>query len=177
MSGVRRRVAISAARLSSVVSRALGRGGGTALPGLVAERLDPDLVREVIAQAALGTVLVSGTNGKTTTSLIVSEMVRAAGYDPLHNHAGSNLMRGIAATVVAESSLGGRLDSAERRLAVLELDEAALPAAAEAIAPRAIVLLNLFRDQLDRYGEVDIVADKWRAMVRSLPPTTILVLN
>jgi UDP-N-acetylmuramyl tripeptide synthase len=177
VSQARRSAAIAAAKLSSLASRTLGRGGGTALPGLVAERLYPRLVSELIGQAGLGTVLISGTNGKTTTALMISEIVRAAGYEPLHNRAGSNLIRGIAATLVAESSLGGRLDSAERRLAVLELDEAALPAAAEVTQPRAIVLLNLFRDQLDRYGEVDIVADKWRAMVRSLPPTTILVLN
>jgi UDP-N-acetylmuramyl tripeptide synthase len=173
----RRSLAIAAGKASSLATRALGRGGGTALPGLVAERIDSSLVASIVAQAGQGTVLVSGTNGKTTTALMISEIVRAASYQPLHNHAGSNLMRGIAATLVREASLSGRLPAAEQRLAVLELDEAALPLAAAATNPRAVVLLNLFRDQLDRYGEVDIVADRWREMVGSLSPETTLVLN
>ncbi|HEX5939962.1 MAG TPA: MurT ligase domain-containing protein, partial [Dehalococcoidia bacterium] len=160
-----------------MASRALGRGGGTALPGLVAERIDPGLISNLAAQIGHGAVLISGTNGKTTTALMIAEMVSASGLEPLHNRAGSNLMRGIAATLIAQSTISGELPDSQRKLAVFELDEAALPAAAKAINPRAIVLLNLFRDQLDRYGEVDIVADRWREMVGSLPAGTILVLN
>ncbi|MEX2238455.1 MAG: MurT ligase domain-containing protein [Dehalococcoidia bacterium] len=174
---MRLQAAIAAGKLSSLASRVLGRGGGTALPGLVAERLAPDIVARLAGQLGQGSALVSGTNGKTTTALMLSAMVTAAGLRPLHNRSGSNLMRGLAATFVAEAGVGGRLPGAEKRLGVLELDEAALPAAAKATNPRVIALLNLFRDQLDRYGEVDIIADRWREMIKGLPATTTLVLN
>lgn len=174
---VRLSLAVAAGKLAANASRRFGRGGGTALPGLVAERVSPKLVADVATQLGKGACLVSGTNGKTTTTLMLSAMVGASGLRPLHNRSGSNLMRGLTATFVAETSLLGRLPDGERRLGVFEVDEAALPSVARAVRPRAIALLNLFRDQLDRYGEVDIIADRWRDMVGELPRDTILVIN
>jgi lipid II isoglutaminyl synthase (glutamine-hydrolysing) len=176
-SNLRSAGAILAGKASSLASRTLGRGGGTALPGLVAGHIAPDLLGHLASQLGHGCSAISGTNGKTTTSLMVAEMARAAGMRPLHNRAGSNLARGLTTALLAEASIDGTVSDAAKRIGVFEVDEAALPDLAASLRPRAVALLNLFRDQLDRYGEVDIIADKWRVSVASLPPSTVLVVN
>ena len=158
--------AIAAGKVAAAASRLLGRGGGTAIAGLAALRIDPGLVRALTSQAGAGAIAVTGTNGKTTTSLMLSRIASAAGLRPLHNRSGSNLMRGVAAMLVDEATLAGAIPDAAKRLAILEVDEATLPEIARSVAPRAIVFTNLFRDQLDRYGEVDTVAAAWE---RALP--------
>ncbi|MHB8377565.1 MAG: DUF1727 domain-containing protein [Dehalococcoidia bacterium] len=174
---VRTLAAIFAGKAAGAASRVLGRGGGTAIAGLVAERIDPQVVRRLGAQPGHGAIAVTGTNGKTTTSLMLSRIAREAGLAPLHNRSGSNLMRGVAALFVEEASLGGRIADAARRLAILEVDEATLPLIVPAVRPRAIVFTNLFRDQLDRYGEVDAVAQAWERALAGAPADTTLVLN
>jgi UDP-N-acetylmuramyl tripeptide synthase len=169
--------AIVAGKLAGSASRALGRGGGTAVAGLVAERIDPDLVARLAAQAGHGAIAVTGTNGKTTTALMLSRIAREAGLLPLHNRSGSNLMRGVAAMLVEEAALSGTIPQAAERLAILEVDEATLPRIVPAARPRAIVFTNLFRDQLDRYGEVDTVAAAWVRAIAQAPDATALVLN
>jgi UDP-N-acetylmuramyl tripeptide synthase len=161
----RSRAAVLAGRASGTAVRRLGRGGGTALPGLIAGRIAPDLLARLGSEPGYGAVMITGTNGKTTTTHLVSSIARAAGLAPLTNSAGSNLERGLAAAYVDESTIGGRLSDAERRLAVLEVDEAVLPGAARQIGPRVMTFLNLFRDQLDRYGEVHAIAARWRALL------------
>ena len=168
--------AISAGRLAGMASRLLGRGGGTAVAGLVANNIDPHLAQRLAAQLANGSAIVTGTNGKTTTSSMLVAIARAAGLGTLANPSGSNLMRGITSALIDASSLFGNLRDADR-LGVLEVDEATVPEAAMALAPRVVVFTNLFRDQLDRYGEVDTVAQLWRAAVAQLPETTTIVLN
>ncbi len=153
--------AIIAGKAAAAASRATGRGGGTAIAGLAALRVDPGIVGTLASQAGAGAIAVTGTNGKTTTSLMLNRIATAAGLRPLHNRSGSNMMRGVAAMLVAEASVTGAIPDAERRLAVLEVDEATLPEAVAAVRPRVIVFTNLFRDQLDRYGEVDTVAKSW----------------
>jgi UDP-N-acetylmuramyl tripeptide synthase len=153
--------AIAAGKAAAAASRLLGRGGGTAIAGLVALRVDPGIVRALAAQAGAGAIAVTGTNGKTTTSLMLSRIATAAGLRPLHNRSGSNLMRGVAAMLVQEATLAGAIPDAAQRLAILEVDEATLPEITSAVAPRVILFTNLFRDQLDRYGEVDTVANLW----------------
>ncbi len=169
--------AIWAGKAAAAGSRALGRGGGTAIAGLVAERLDPALVHTLSKQAGAGAVAVTGTNGKTTTSLMLNHIARKAGLSPLHNRSGSNLMRGVAAILVEGATLDGRIPDAARRLAILEVDEATLPQIVPAVCPRAVVFTNLFRDQLDRYGEVDAVAKAWERALSRAPASTALVLN
>jgi len=173
--------AVWAGKAAGAASRLLGRGGGTAIAGVVAERVDPQIVGALGRQAAAGTMCVTGTNGKTTTSLMLSRIAREAGYAPLHNRSGSNLMRGFAATLVAAAGLDGRINGAAQRLAIFETDEAVLPHLARAVPPRAIVFLNLFRDQLDRFGEVDAVAGAWEEMIagfsRHTAAAPVLVLN
>ena len=153
--------AIWAGKAAGGASRLLGRGGGTAIAGVVAERIDPRIVANLAPQARAGAIAITGTNGKTTTSLMLNRIVTAAGYAPLHNMSGSNMMRGLAATLLDAASPTGVIPNARKRLAVLEVDEATLPAIVSAVHPRVIVFTNLFRDQLDRYGEVDTVATLW----------------
>jgi len=174
---MRTAAAVTAAKLTAALSRRLGRGGGTALPGLVAETVAPGLAGRLAAQLGHGCVLITGTNGKTTTARLVRNIAQAAAYWPVHNHSGSNLMRGITASLAEAASGRGHLPQRERRLGVFEVDEATLPEAAAALAPRAVAFTNLFRDQLDRYGEVDSVAALWRRAVAALPASTIVVLN
>jgi UDP-N-acetylmuramyl tripeptide synthase len=169
--------AVTAGKAAAIVTRGLGRGGGTAVPGLVAERLDPRLVAELGRQLGRGLVLVTGTNGKTTTSRIVAAMLQASDVPFIHNREGSNLMRGIGSTLLAAASLSGRLPKAAGMLGLFETDEATLPLAAAALAPTALAFTNLFRDQLDRYGEVDTVAAFWRRALESSPRDATLVLN
>jgi UDP-N-acetylmuramyl tripeptide synthase len=164
--------AIVAGKAAGRASRVLGRGGGTAIAGLVALRIDPGIVGRLVRQAGAGAICVTGTNGKTTTSLMLNRIAREAGLRPLHNRSGSNLMRGVAAMLVEEASLSGAIPDASNRLAILEVDEATLPEIVREVAPRAIVFTNLFRDQLDRYGEVDTVARAWERALRGSKPQT-----
>lgn len=169
--------AVLVAKGASLLVRRLGLGGGTALPGLLALRLDPQVVPRLAACLGRGAVLVTGTNGKTTTARLLAGMARAAGLRPVANSAGSNMVRGIAAALCQAAGPDGRLREGDRSLGVFEVDEATLPEAAGLVAPRAVVFLNLFRDQLDRYGEVDHVASVWRTAVSRLGPDSTLVLN
>jgi UDP-N-acetylmuramyl tripeptide synthase len=167
--------AAGAARTIAGLSRAHG-GGGTSLPGLIAERLAPRITERLAAQIAHGTIAVSGTNGKTTTSALISAALAASGLRPLHNRAGANLLRGITSTLVMESASSGALHSPDA-IGVFECDEAALPAICTALRPKAIVLTNLFRDQLDRYGEMQAIVQRWRPLIAGLSSETTLVLN
>lgn len=177
---IRLAVAIAAGKGAAFASRALGRGGGTALPGLVALRLDPGILAKLSGRLPRGSVLVTGTNGKTTTSRMLARMLELADVPFVHNREGSNLIRGMTSTLLAEASFGGHLRSRHApppALGLFETDEAALPPATRALAPRAIAFTNLFRDQLDRYGEVDTVFALWREALAGASPGTTLVLN
>ncbi|MEE8370414.1 MAG: Mur ligase family protein, partial [Dehalococcoidia bacterium] len=174
---VRRLAAVTAAKGAAVLSRRLRLGGGTALPGLVAERIDPGIVSGLSRRLGQGSLLVTGTNGKTTTARLLRSMVQAAGFRPVANRAGSNLMRGIAAALVESVQITGGFTARHRRLGIFEVDEATLPQAVAALRPRVLLFTNLFRDQLDRYGEVEHVATLWREVVEELPETVTLVLN
>lgn len=170
-------MALVAGRAAGEATRRLGRGGGTALPGLVAGRLAPDLIEALGLAPGHGAVTVTGTNGKTTTTHLIASIARAAGLDPLTNRTGSNLERGLVTALVDASGLGGGISGARRRLGVLEVDEAVLPLVFPRLRPRVAVFLNLFRDQLDRYGEIDSVAEGWRTMVQGADWSPVLVLN
>jgi UDP-N-acetylmuramyl tripeptide synthase len=168
---------LNVAKLLGWSSRSLGRGGGTAAPGLVLERFAPELVGAAARRLGHGAILITGTNGKTTTAQLLAGIAHAAGWTLVANRSGSNLMRGLAASVVEASDSIGRIPHAARALGVFEVDEATLPEAASRLEPRAIVVTNLFRDQLDRYGEVDSILSLWRKMVERLASETTLVLN
>lgn len=173
----RTRAAITIGKLAGRASRALGRGGGTALPGLLATRVDGHLVSALCAQIPQGSVLITGTNGKTTTARIMASILRQAGLSPLHNKEGSNLMRGIATALIERAHWPASLDGKGNLMGLFEVDEATLPQAIAEVRPRVVAITNLFRDQLDRYGEVDRVASLWAQGLNDLPPGAVLVLN
>lgn len=166
-----------AGKVSALTSRTLGRGGGTALPGLVAFRLHPSIVRELAAQLPMGSVVVTGTNGKTTTCRLLGAIAGAAGCAPLRNESGSNLSRGLASTFVQAARASGNLPANAHTIGLFEVDEAALPEVVTDLHPRVVVLLDLFRDQLDRYGEVATVARRWSSSLAGLPSTTTIIAN
>jgi UDP-N-acetylmuramyl tripeptide synthase len=161
------KLALAAARATAFASRATGRGGGTTLPGRVLTALAPDAPRLLAARLPRGCVLVSATNGKTTTCALLAEVLRGR-VQLARNSAGANLSSGIA------SALAER-EAATAELGLFECDEAALPAIASLLQPSAIALGNLFRDQLDRYGELELVAARWRDLITTLSASTTLV--
>lgn len=174
---MRTTAAVVAAKGVAAASRVARRGGGTALPGLVASWIDPEVVAHLGGQLGRGSVLVTGTNGKTTTARILAAALREAHVPSLHNREGSNLMRGIASALVGAAGAGGRVHRARATLGLFEVDEATTPLAVRALQPRVMTVTNLFRDQLDRYGEVDTVFALWREAVAALPGGATLVLN
>lgn len=149
-------------------------GGGTTLPGAIACRVEPRFIRTLTARLSRGTILVTGTNGKTTTARMISAVLRRALLRPVHNRAGANLLGGIASALVGSGSLAGQ---AGGDVGLFEVDEAALPLAVEETQPSVVVITNLFRDQLDRYGEVDYLAKLWTQSLQKLPSDATLVLN
>jgi UDP-N-acetylmuramyl tripeptide synthase len=165
--GLRLGVETLTARAIGALSRAGGRGGGTTVPGKVLWKVDPAAVDALAARLPDGVVAVSATNGKTTTTAMAAEIL-GADRQLAWNRAGANLLSGIASALVA----GRGAD-----LGLFEIDEGALPEALARTRPRVVALGNLFRDQLDRYGELEIVAERWRAAIAGLPATTALVVN
>jgi len=165
--------AVAAGKIARAGLHALGRGA-TALPGIVTLAVDPAAIARIGERLAHGVLLVSGTNGKTTTSRMLADVARAAGWVPIHNRSGSNLDRGIAATLVAEAGWGG---APRGDVGIFEVDEASLPRVLARVEPRAVLVTNLFRDQLDRYFEVDQLARRVAAALARLPEAATIVLN
>jgi lipid II isoglutaminyl synthase (glutamine-hydrolysing) len=132
-------------------TRLLGRGG-TTLPGTVARRVAPDILKALSAQPDKGVIAISGTNGKTTTAKMLSAMFEAAQYRVTHNRAGANLISGLTTAFLQGATWTGRVRGS---IGLMEIDEATMPQACKEIKPRAAVVTNFFRDQLDRYGELE----------------------
>ncbi|MQC18056.1 MAG: Mur ligase family protein [Chloroflexi bacterium] len=174
---LRQRAALVAGRFARDTTRRLRRGGGTALPGLIAGTLAPDLIEAAGTLPGLGAVTVTGTNGKTTTTHLIAAIARAEGWDPLTNRSGSNLARGLVTALVDSAGIAGKIGDREGRLGIYEVDEAVLPTVFARLRPRVAVFLNLFRDQLDRYGEIDSVAEGWAGMLAETEGAPTLVLN
>ncbi len=145
----------------SVRKLAIARGGGSALPGLFVERIDPNFIARTLAQLPKGIVLVSGTNGKTTTTKMIVELLEGQGLKVFTNRTGSNFTRGVAAALLGDVDNHGKLDA---DIAVLELDEAHAVHFVKAIKPTYCLLLNVMRDQLDRFGEIDATAGLLRTI-------------
>jgi UDP-N-acetylmuramyl tripeptide synthase len=169
-------VAVQAGRATRWLSRRTGRGG-TSLPGVVAQRIHPGLAADLAAGIANGCVLVTGTNGKTTTTRMIADILRRAGFDPITNREGSNMMGGITTTLLASSGWSGRVGRSAPAIGLFEVDEGFLPHAIRELRPRVVLINNLFRDQLDRYFEVDFVASIWARTLAQLPASTVLILN
>jgi UDP-N-acetylmuramyl tripeptide synthase len=152
---MREKAALAVARTVAMLSRRLGRGG-QALPGVIVGKIAPDLPRKLAAELPHGCILVTGTNGKTTTTKLLVEALRRGGETVLTNASGANLRGGVVSALISAAGLDGRIAAT---IGVFEVDEASLRLVAPELQPRHIVVLNLFRDQLDRYGEVDTTAE------------------
>ena len=170
-------LAVFGGRAAGALSRRLHLGGGTSIAGLVAQKVYPDIVGHLATQLEFGSVVVTGTNGKTTTSAFIAAILSDAGLRVWRNREGSNLMGGIASSLVVRALPNGLLRRAGQAMTIFEVDEAVVPQVVETVSPRVAVFINLFRDQLDRYGEVDSVAARWEQAVTNLSIDTILVLN
>jgi UDP-N-acetylmuramyl tripeptide synthase len=149
------RAKVALARAAGNLSRRSGRGGGTTLPGRLLLRIAPDAIERLGSGLTGGSTVISATNGKTTTAGMLASALRVAGRIPVHNRAGSNMSWGVATALLEQEGAEG----------LFEVDEAWLPRMVEALDPGLIVLSNLFRDQLDRYGELERLADEWAEMV------------
>ena len=158
----------------SVKKIAQAKGGGSALPGLVIEKIDADFVPRTLSSLPMGVVLISGTNGKTTTTKIVVELLESQGLRVFTNRTGSNFTRGVAAALLGEINLRGQLSA---DIAVLELDEAYAVHFVRTIKPRYCLLLNVMRDQLDRFGEIDQTAQLLSIVARSATEAVVLNAN
>ena len=164
---MRLEIEIALARAAGRLSRLAGRGGGTTLPGKILATIDPGALGALAGRLPRGSALVSATNGKTTTAAIVAailgDKVRLA-----HNRAGANLVSGVASALLAAE---------DAELGLFEVDEGAFPDVSGRVRPQAVCLGNLFRDQLDRYGELELVAERWRTAVAELDPAASVVVN
>ena len=147
------------------------RGGGSALPGLVIEKIDPKFIQRTLADLPQGVVIISGTNGKTTTTKIVVELLESVGLKVFTNRTGSNFSRGVAAALLDEVNIRGKLDA---DIAVLELDEAWAVKFVQIVRPRFSLLLNVMRDQLDRFGEIDNTAALLQKIAEATSDTVVL---
>ncbi|HLJ35143.1 MAG TPA: MurT ligase domain-containing protein [Ktedonobacteraceae bacterium] len=169
--------AVMGGRTMGALSRRLHLGGGTSVVGIVAQRLYPDIVGHLASQLEHGSIIVTGTNGKTTTSGLIAAILSDAGLRVWRNREGSNLMRGVASSLVIRALPNGNLRRSGAAISIFEVDEAVVPQMVVTAPPRVAVFTNLFRDQLDRYGEVDSIATRWLQAVKALPNDTTLVLN
>ncbi len=164
---------ISLAKLSTIFIRLLNLGSGATWPGEIALRLHPHILKTFTSQK-ITIILVAGTNGKTTTSKMIDTIISHNGKKVHRNDTGANLDNGIVSTFISDASWLGKLHS---RYFIFGVDEATLPVLLRHFHPQILVLLNLFRDQLDRYGEVDTIAAKWADILQELPKGTKVVIN
>ncbi|MBS0653122.1 MAG: Mur ligase family protein [Verrucomicrobia bacterium] len=169
---VRLQLALLSARLAMFFIRLFKLGSGSSFPGRVASVIYPNIFQSLCAQIKKGIILVTGTNGKTTTSLLLAEMFLS--HDVVHNKTGANFESGLTTALLEKAQLSGRLDA---DYGIFEVDELALVKILDQIAPFAIVAINLFRDQLSRYGEIQHILRSWENAILRLPASTLLFLN
>jgi lipid II isoglutaminyl synthase (glutamine-hydrolysing) len=171
---IRKTAAVWAGKATGTLSRISRRGGGTTLPGDVARAIDPKVLSKLAADLTHGSIVITGTNGKTTTARLVTWLLEGAGHKVVSNRAGANLIFGATAAALDKAGLDGKLRA---DWGVFEIDEASLPKAVEEIKPKATIVLNLFRDQLDRYGELESIAKKIESALGALPEGSTALLN
>jgi UDP-N-acetylmuramyl tripeptide synthase len=167
-------LALAAGKVAGTASKVLGVGGGTSFPGTVARRIDPRILSKVAAASDAGKVIVTGSNGKTTTCRMLAALARAGGLMVTQNRAGSNLLQGVTSAAVRGTDLRGRMDAG---LLLLEVDEATVRLVAQEVRPDAFLVTNIFRDQLDRFGELYSMAKGLETVIEALPASATVILN
>lgn len=161
-------------KLLSGLFRLLNLGNGSTWPGHIALKANKHFIHDILSKSEIKTILIAGTNGKTTTSKLVLTGLEKNGKTVIQNQSGANLLNGIASTLIQKSNNKGEI---KQDFAIFEIDENALPLILKEIVPDYLILLNLFRDQLDRYGEVNTIVDNWKKSIQKLPKETNLILN
>lgn len=167
-------LAISAGKLAGSTGRLFGVGGGTSLPGMVARRIDPNVLKSVIGASKAKKIVITGSNGKTTTARMTATIAQQCGKRVSHNRSGSNLLQGVTSVAVNFANMFGRLES---DVLLFEVDEGTMPFAVPEIAPDVVVVTNIFRDQLDRFGEIYAVANALNRVIEDLPASATVLLN
>lgn len=167
-------LALFIGKLTNLLIKYFYPGSGGTWPGNIAIEIDKNFLAHSKIHFPKGVFIVSGTNGKTTTSKLISHFLESSGLKVTHNRSGGNILNGIASAVVKDLPLFGKLPN---EVAVFEVDELHLIPLLEQVSPSTLVLLNLSRDQLDRYGEIDIVLDKWKDSLQKLPQTCNVIVD
>ncbi len=155
------------------LSRLFNLGNGSTWPGHIALKLNPNFIRNILSKSKIKIVVIAGTNGKTTTGALISHVLESSNHSVIHNSSGANLLNGLASTLISNSILA-RLN---QEYLIFECDENALPEVIKQTDPNYILCLNLFRDQLDRYGEIDSITKRWAESFKNLNHKNTLVLN
>ncbi|ABA23884.1 conserved hypothetical protein [Trichormus variabilis ATCC 29413] len=166
--------AVLVAKSVTFLVRSLRLGAASVLPGSIARRIEPRLLQLLSQQVQNGVIIIAGTNGKTTTALLLCTILENKGYRVCHNSTGANLENGLMTALLDSTNLVGTLDV---DYAILEVDENIVPRVLKPLQPRIILCLNLFRDQLDRYGEVDTISKRWTKVISTLPRETVVIPN
>ncbi|HYX14109.1 MAG TPA: Mur ligase family protein, partial [Nostoc sp.] len=166
--------AVSVAKTVTFIVRSLRLGAASVLPGSIARRIEPRILELLSQQVKNGVILIAGTNGKTTTALLLCTILERKGFRVTHNSTGANLENGLMTALLESTNLLGTLNA---DYAILEVDENIVPRVLAPLQPRIILCLNLFRDQLDRYGEVDTISKRWTKVISTLPPETVVIPN
>ncbi len=169
---MRTQAAVAAGKLIWGASRRLKIGGGSSAPGLYALKVDPNLISN-LSKFIHRNIIITGTNGKTTTAKLLACFAKENNLSVIRNSTGSNLERGIASALIHHIGLGKK----KYDLGIWELDEAAFNTVAPKLNPRVVIFLNAFRDQLDRYGEVDTVVENWRKTLQNVGRDTQIIVN
>jgi UDP-N-acetylmuramyl tripeptide synthase len=167
-------MALAAGKGAAWATRLVGRGGGTAITGMVARKVDPHILDELVRIPGVPVVAITGSNGKTTTARFTAALLLGEGITVSHNSAGANLVQGVTSLAVSHADMRGRLPEG---VLVAEVDEGALPKVAPETLPRALLITDLFRDQLDRFGEIYAVADAIESVAVALPADSALIVN
>ena len=167
-------LAVIVAKTVTPIIKNLKLGAGSVLPGEIASRLHPNLLALLCEQVSAGVILILGTNGKTTTSLLLRTILEDNGAKITHNATGANLINGLITALLKDTNFLGKLNA---DYAILEVDENIVPLIVKPCQPKLILGLNLFRDQLDRYGEVDSISEKWQKAITPLPKQTKVIFN
>src|SRR5437763_11757518 len=167
-------LAISAGKLAGASGRFFRIGGGTSLPGMIARRIDPNVLKSVVGASRARKIVITGSNGKTTTARMTATIADFTGQRVSHNRTGSNMLQGVTSVAVNFADMFGRLDS---DVLLFEIDEGTIPLAVPEIQPDVVLISNIFRDQLDRYGELYSVAQALDKMLEGLPETSTILLN
>lgn len=167
-------LSVGAAKTVTSLVRLFRLGAASVLPGSIARRIQPQALSLLFTQVRRGVILIVGTNGKTTTSLLLRTILERQGWRIAHNATGANLINGLVTALMEHTNLIGQLDA---DYAILEVDENVLPLVLHECQPQFILGLNLFRDQLDRYGEVDTISQRWQKAIAPLPTHTTVILN